>query len=193
MKRKASSHKTAGVGVLVPPGRIDQAILRIRGQRVMLDADLAALYGVPTMAFNQAVKRNKGRFPPDFRFELTKDEKAEVITNRDDLGRLKFSRTLPWAFTEHGAIMAANVLNSERAVQVSVLVVRAFIRMRQLLESQDALARKLVALEKKYDARFKVVFDAIRQLMEPAKPVKTPMGFRAVRDQRASSKKKPGE
>ncbi len=149
---------------LVPMGRIERAIFVIRGQKVMLDADLAELYGVLTKVLNQAVKRNKERFPVDFMFQLTKEEKDEVVTNCDHLKRLKFSPTLPHAFTEHGAIMLATILNSPIAVQASIQVVRAFVRLRQMLASNAVLARKLDTLERKYDAQFKVVFDAIRQL-----------------------------
>ena len=149
---------------LVPMERIERAIFVIRGQKVMLDADLAELYGVLTKVLNQAVKRNKERFPIDFMFQLTKEEKDEVVTNCDHLKRLKFSPTLPHAFTEHGAIMLATILNSPIAVQASIQVVRAFVRLRQMLASNADLARKLDTLERKYDAQFKVVFDAIRQL-----------------------------
>jgi len=149
---------------LVPMERIERAIFVIRGQKVMLDADLAELYGVLTKVLNQAVKRNKERFPVDFMFQLTKEEKDEVVTNCDHLKRLKFSPTLPHAFTEHGAIMLATILNSPVAVQSSIQVVRAFVRLRQMLASNADLARKLDTLERKYDAQFKVVFDAIRQL-----------------------------
>ena len=149
---------------LVPMERIERAIFVIRGQKVMLDADLAELYGVLTKVLNQAVKRNKERFPVDFMFQLTKEEKDEVVTNCDHLKRLKFSPTLPHAFTEHGAIMLATILNSPVAVQASIQVVRAFVRLRQMLASNADLARKLDTLERKYDAQFKVVFDAIRQL-----------------------------
>jgi len=149
---------------LVPMERIERAIFVIRGQKVMLDADLAELYGVLTKVLNQAVKRNKERFPVDFMFQLTKEEKDEVVTNCDHLKRLKFSPTLPHAFTEHGAIMLATILNSPIAVQASIQVVRAFVRLRQMLASNADLARKLDTLERKYDAQFKVVFDAIRQL-----------------------------
>jgi len=149
---------------LVPMERIERAIFVIRRQKVMLDADLAELYGVLTKVLNQAVKRNKERFPVDFMFQLTKEEKDEVVTNCDHLKRLKFSPTLPHAFTEHGAIMLATILNSPIAVQASIQVVRAFVRLRQMLASNADLARKLDTLERKYDAQFKVVFDAIRQL-----------------------------
>ena len=152
---------------LIPMERIERAILLIRGEKIMLDLDLAAIYGVSTGALNQAVKRNLDRFPRDFMFQLTEAEKAEVITNCDNLARLRFSPHLPYAFTEHGALMLANVLNSERAAQTSVQVVRVFVRLQQMLSSNAELARKLESLEKKYDAQFKVVFDAIRQLMSP--------------------------
>ena len=116
--------------MLVPSERIERSILFIRGQKVMLDADLADLYGVATKVLNQAVKRNMDRFPGDFLFQLTAEEKAEVVTDCDHLAKLKFSPVLPYAFTEHGAIMAASVLNSPQAVEVSVFVVRAFVRLR---------------------------------------------------------------
>jgi len=162
---------------LVPMERIERAIFVIRRQKVMLDADLAELYGVLTKVLNQAVKRNKERFPVDFMFQLTKEEKDEVVTNCDHLKRLKFSPTLPHAFTEHGAIMLATILNSPIAVQASIQVVRAFVRLRQMLASNADLARKLDTLERKYDAQFKVVFDAIRQLMTPPEPKRQQIGF----------------
>jgi len=162
---------------IVPMESIERSIFFIRGQKVMLDADLAKLYGVPTKVLNQAVKRNIERFPLDFMFQLTKDEKDEVVTNCDHLKKLKFSPNLPYAFTEHGAIMLATILNSPVAVQASIQVVRAFVRLRQMLASNAELARKLNALEKKYDAQFKVVFDAIRQLMTPPEPKQSRIGF----------------
>jgi hypothetical protein len=118
-----------------PIERVETLILVIRGEKVILDADLAKLYGVSTKALNQAVRRNDSRFPADFLFSLTAKEKEEVVTNCDHLRKLKFSRTLPNAFTEHGAIMAANVLNSERAVEAGVQVVRAFVKLRNMLAS----------------------------------------------------------
>jgi hypothetical protein len=128
----------------------------------MLDADLAVLYGVSTKRLNEQVRRNRDRFPADFLLELSTEEKAEVVANCDHLGRLKYSPALPLAFTEHGAIMAANVLSSPRAVAASVMVVRAFIRMRQVLATHADLARKLEELEKRYDAQFRQVFAAVR-------------------------------
>ena len=162
---------------IVPMESIERSIFFIRGQKVMLDADLAKLYGVPTKVLNQAVKRNIERFPLDFMFQLTKDEKDEVVTNCDHLKKLKFSPNLPYAFTEHGAIMLATILNSPVAVQASIQVVRAFVRLRQMLASNAELARKLNALEKKYDAQFKVVFDAIHQLTTPPESKHSRIGF----------------
>jgi hypothetical protein len=145
---------------------------------VIIDADLAALYGVPTKRLNEQVRRNAGRFPEDFSFQLSPTDKAEVVANCDHLARLRFSPSLPHAFTEHGAIMAANVLNSERAVAMSVHVVRAFVRLRELVAAHKDLAKRLDELETRYDEQFKVVFDAIRELMAPPAPKpKRKIGF----------------
>ncbi len=171
-----------GQMAVIPVERIERAILSIRGEKVMLDSDLAELYGVETKALNQAVKRNLDRFPPDFMFQLTATEKKEVVTNCDHLIQLRFSPNLPYAFTEHGALMLANVLNSERAAQTSMQVVRAFVRLRQMLASNAELARKLETMEKKYDRRFKIVFDAIRQLMSPPEPKRREIGFHVKYD-----------
>jgi hypothetical protein len=176
MKRDDTSGNPA-----LPLERIDEMILWIRGRRVILDTDLAALYGVATKAFNQAVKRNLDRFPSDFMFRLTPEEKAEVVTNCDHLRKLKFSPVLPAAFTEHGGIMAATVLNSPCAIAVSVNVVRAFIRLRQAMITHHEFANKLADLERKlteHDERFAEVFRAIRYLMQPAPvPPKRRIGF----------------
>ena len=173
---------------IVPIEVIEKKIILIRGQKVMLDADLAEIYGVPTKALNQAVKRNIQRFPEDFMFQLTEQEKEEVVTNCDHLRRLRFSPRMPYAFTEHGAIMLPAVLNSPIAVQASIQVVRVFVRLRQMLASNAELSRKLDALEKKYDYQFKIVFDAIRQLMTPPEPDKRKIGFQ-VRERRARYKR----
>lgn len=160
--------------------RIEQSILVIRGQRVMLDSDLAKLYGVSTKALNQAVKRNTDRFPKDFMFRLTQQEKSEVVTNCDHLSKLKFSPTMPFAFTEHGAIMVANVLNSVRAVEVSIYVVRAFVKLREVLGTHKALAHKLAELERQvesHDNHIRSLFEAIRQLMEPPRQKSRRIGF----------------
>lgn len=170
---------------LVPVERIERAILFIRGEKVMLDSDLAEIYGVETRVLNQAVKRNANRFPADFMFQLTGEEAAAIRRSRSQsviLKRGEHRKYLPYAFTEHGALMLANVLNSERAAQTSVMVVRAFVRLRQLLSSNAELARKLESLEKKYDAQFKVVFDAIRQLMSPPARPKREIGFHVKYD-----------
>ena len=166
---------------LIPMERIERAILLIRGEKVMLDIDLAAIYGVTTKRLNEQVKRNSSRFPSDL-FQLSKTEKAEVVANCDHLARLKFSPYLPYVFTEHGALMLANVLNSESAANTSVMVVRAFVKLRQMLASNAELARKLDAMEKKYDAQFKIVFDAIRQLMSPPEPKRREIGFHVKYD-----------
>ena len=149
---------------IVPVERIEHSILLIRGQKVMLDADLADIYGVTTKRLNEQVKRNRDRFPEDFMLQLTKKEKAEVVANCDHLKKLKYSPVLPGAFTEHGAIMIATILNSPVAVQASIQVVRAFVKLREILATHKDLARKLNEMERNYDAQFKVVFDAIRQL-----------------------------
>ena len=155
----------------VPMDRVADRILSIRGHRVMIDADLAEVYDVATRALNQAIKRNAERFPEDFAFRLTAEEKTELVTNCDRFARLKHSTVLPLAFTEHGAIMAASILNSPWAIEASVYVVRGFVKMREVLSTHKELALRLEEMEGKYDRQFKVVFDALRALMEPpAKP-----------------------
>ena len=147
---------------------IENRILIIRGIRVMLDADLAELYNTSTKALNQAVKRNLNRFPSDFMFRLHSKEKEEVVTNCDHLTGLKFSKSLPYAFTEHGAIMAANVLNSARAVEMSVFIVRAFVKLREALSTTRALAGKLAELESRvgrHDGEIRAIISTIRMLM----------------------------
>ena len=166
--------------VKLPSETIEKSILFIRGERVILDADLAALYGVTTARLNEQVKRNQDRFPKDFAFRLKREEfenlMSQYATSRSEHGgRRKF----PLVFTEHGPIMAANVLTNKRAITASVQVVRAFVRLRQMLASNADLARKLDDLERRYDQQFKVVFDAIRQLMTPLKASTKQIGFRA--------------
>ena len=153
----------------------------------MLDADLSALYGVTTKRLNQQVKRNADRFPRDFMFQITAMEKTKVVTNCDHLARLKFSSHRPFAFTEHGALMLANVLNSARAANTSVLVVRTFVRLRRILALNGNLARKLDALERKYDSQFRVIFEAIRELMAPPAPKRREIGFHARYDGQPAS------
>jgi hypothetical protein len=175
---------------LIPLERIERSILLIRGEKVMLDRDLAAIYGVTTKALNQAVKRNGTRFPEDFMFRLTRDEVAELNRSQIVTGSQKHRdpRFPPFAFTEHGALMLANILNSRRAVQTSVHVVRAFLRLRQMLASNADLTRKVEALEKKYDGQFKVVFDAVRRLMSPAEPKRREIGFHVKPEDSAKAK-----
>jgi hypothetical protein len=167
---------------LIPVERIERLILLIRGQKVMLDRDLGQLYGVETRVLNQAVRRNIGRFPDDFMFPLTREEimrisQFVISSVHPGAQTLKFSKSV-MAFTEHGVAMLSSVLNSSRAVQVNIEIMRAFVRLRRMLASHAELARKLDVLEKKYDAQFKVVFDAIRQLMTTPEQKRRPIGFR---------------
>lgn len=176
--------RTRAVTKASPSAQIQSRIILLRGERVMIDADLAELYGVTTKALNQAVKRNRDRFPPDFVFRLSRSEKNEVVTNCDHLARLRFSTTAPCAFTEHGALMAANVLSSARAVEMSVHVVRAFIRLRELVASHKALARKLTELERKlstHDQAIAGLIDAIRELTHRPPAKRRPIGFVSAR------------
>jgi len=164
---------------LVPAERIESMILFIRGEKVMLDEDLATMYQVTTGALIQAVKRNRDRFPADFMFQLTGQEvtdlKSQSVISSSWGGR---RRSQPYAFTEQGVAMLSSVLRSKRAVLVNIEIMRAFVKLRRLLASHIDLARKLDTLEKKYDAQFRVVFDAIRELMKPPEPKRRPIGFR---------------
>ena len=143
----------------------------------MIDMDLAEVYGVPTKRLNEQVKRNTGRFPEDFVFRLTPEEKMDLVAKCDRFSRLKHSTVSPLVFTEHGAIMAANVLNSRRAIEASVYVVRAFVKMREVLATHKELVQRLEAMEERYDRQFKVVFDAIRALMEPPQIPRRRIGY----------------
>ena len=179
-------HKEAAVRRI---SGIEGRIHFIRGQKVMLDFDLAELYSVKTMVFNQAVKRNRARFPDRFMFRLTAREKQEVITNCDNLLRLKFTPVPPFAFTEHGALMAATVLKSDRAIRMSIHVIEAFVRMRGIIDSQGALARNLRALQKKvsnHDTEIQKILRALRLLIVPsATPPggRREIGFHAIREE----------
>lgn len=161
---------------------LEGAIILVRGYRVMLDRDLARLYGVAVGALNQAVRRNAGRFPPDFMFQLSREEaersRSQIVILNDGSGRrgrnIKF---LPHAFTEQGVAMLSSVLRSKRAVQANVEIMRAFVRLRGMAAHNEELARRLDALESKYDRQFKVVFDAIRGLMAPPASPKRRIGF----------------
>jgi len=171
-RKQTGAGRTAGI----PVERVEERILDIRGEKVLLDSDLAELYQVPVKQLNQAVRRNRERFPPDFMFQLNGEEwaalRSQSVTSKGGRGGRRYP---PYAFTEHGAVMAATVLNSERAVAMSVLVVRAFVRLRKVLDTHEEFARKLAELEQKYDQQFQVVFQAIRELLtapqaEPERP-----------------------
>ncbi len=177
------------MNALIPLERVESRILFIRGEKVIVDSDLAELYGVTTKAFNQAIKRNIHRFPDDFMFQLTADEVdsmrsqiattspilwSQIVTSKERRGGRRY---MPYVFTEHGALMAANILNSDRAVEASVQVVRAFVKLRQMLSSNADLSRKVEALERKYDANFKVVFNEIKKLMTPPPLPQNKIGF----------------
>jgi hypothetical protein len=171
---KPSSDRSAS---LLRAEDIPRRIMTVRGVRIIIDVDLAEVYGVRTKALNQAVKRNPDRFPADFTFRLAAEEKTGLVTNCDRFARLKHSAASPLAFTEHGAIMAANVLNSPKAIEGSVQVVRAFVKMREAMVSHRDLARRLNVLEGRYDAQFRVVFGAIRALMDAPKKPRRRIGF----------------
>ncbi len=162
---------------LIPVERVERSILLIRGQKVMLSVHLAELYDVETRALNQAVKRNIIRFPKDFMFQLSEDEARQLVSQNVIPHKKYFGGSLPYAFTEQGVAMLSSILNSERAIKVNIEIMRTFVRLRRLLASHAELARKLEALEKKYDAQFKVVFDAIRELMKAPESKKRPIGF----------------
>ena len=164
---------------LVPARVPEQCIVRRRGQAVLLDTDLAAIYGVAVKRLNQQVTRNPDRFPDDFCFQLSGTEWRSLRLQNATLKRGQHRKYMPHAFTEHGAIMAANVLKSEQAETMSVAVVRAFVKLRRMALSVEALARKVAVLEQKYDARFRAVFDAVRQLMAPPDPPRRKICFDA--------------
>ena len=160
--------------------RIEPFVIRLRGKNVLIDADLAILYGVTTKALNQAVRRNQRRFPGDFVFELTHEEKNELVTNCDRFRNLKHSVVLPNAFTEHGAIMAANVLRSQQAIDASIFVVRAFIEIREQISAHQELRHHLRELDRKvarHDKSIRSIIEAIRQLTEREVRPKRRIGF----------------
>jgi len=170
----------------VPIEHVQQRIRLLRGQKVILDRDLADLYEVDAKVLNQAVKRNLDRFPEDFMFQLTAEESArlrsQIVTLKT--GRGQHRKYLPYAFTEQGVAMLSSVLRSKRAVLVNIEIMRAFVRLRQILGAHADLARKLAALERKYDSQFKAVFDAIRELMTPLPTKKRPIGFTSWEDEK---------
>jgi hypothetical protein len=160
--------------------KISQRILLIRGEKVILDSDLAEFYGVATKRLNEQVRRNRNRFPDDFVFQMTAAEKGEVVAKCDHLAKIKFSKSLPFAFTEHGALMAASVLSSPQAIQASVLIVRTFILMRQMLVKSSEITRRLTAVEQellKHDGKLASIVEVFRQLTNPSVRPKRRIGF----------------
>jgi len=163
---------------------IERKILLIRGQKVMLDSDLSELYGIEVKHLKRQVRRNLDRFPGDFMIQLSKEEYESLRRHFGALKRGGHSKYLPYAFTEQGVAMLSSVLNSKRAVHVNIAIMRAFVKLREMLVTHKDLARKIEEMEKKYDSQFKVVFDAIRQLMTPPETKKRKSGFE-IRESRA--------
>lgn len=156
---------------------ISNLILFLHGEKVILDFDLAFLYQTENRILKQTVKRNKKRFPPDFLFQVSQKEWKELITNCDRFKQYKNSPVLPLAFTEQGVAMLSSVLKSEKAIEVNIAIMRTFVQMRTLLETNKHLAQKIAELEAKYDENFQMVFEAIRQLMKEEEKPKIPIGF----------------
>lgn len=174
-----SAAAVEGSAQVIPAERIESRIFLIRGEKVMIDADLAELYGVEAKVLNQTVRRNHERFPDDFMFQLTVEEfaslRSQIVTSSSVHGGRRYA---PLVFTEQGVAMLSGLLNSERAIAVNIAIMRTFVRLRQLIASHADLARKLATLESKYDEQFRAVFDAIRELMTPVEPRrKREMGF----------------
>jgi hypothetical protein len=177
---------------LIPVETIANKILFLRNEKVLLDRDLAELYGVSTKALNQAVKRNVRRFPPDFMFRLTKKEKDELVTNCDRFQPLKHSSVSPRAFTEQGVAMLSSVLNSQRAIDVNIAIMRAFVHMRKMIASHTKLAKKLKELEhhiKDHDEKIQAIFEAIQQLITLPEKTNKKIGFTAKEAQKSYAKK----
>jgi hypothetical protein len=172
---------------IIPLEIIEKRVFLIRGQKVMFDRHLAELYGVPTMRLNEAVKRNLKRFPSDFMFQLTEEENDSLISHFAISKGRGGHRKLPHVFTEQGVAMLSSVLKSDRSVLVNIEIMRAFVKLRQLLSTHKDLAAKLEELEKKYDTQFRIVFDAIRELMAPQEKPKREIGFR-VKETKAQYK-----
>jgi hypothetical protein len=175
---KVTAIRLKNSDLIIPVSQIERRIFYVRDVKVMLSMDLAELYGVPVKALNQAVRRNLDRFPEDFMFQLKEEEfnnlKSQIVTS--SWGGIR--RALPYAFTEQGIAMLSGVLKSQRAIRVNIEIMRTFVKLSQMLASNAELARKLSELEKKYDRQFKIVFDAIRELMTPLPSKDKPIGFR---------------
>jgi len=170
---------------LIPQEIIEQRIFLIRNQKVMIDRDLAELYGVETKHLNRQVKRNLQRFPEEFMFQLNPDERNQLVTICHRFRTMKHSSTLPYAFTEHGVAMLASVLKSERAVKISINIIKAFVKLREILSTHKDLANKLSQLERKiekHDEEIHMIFEAIRQLMKPTETKIKKIGFRRERE-----------
>lgn len=174
--------------LIVPDEIVISKILLIRGKKVMIDRDMAELYGVTTKRLNEQVKRNSKRFPEDFMFQLTKEEKDEVVANCDHLKGLKYSPNLPYVFTEHGAVMLASVLNSDRAIEVNIQIVRIFTKLREMILTNKDILLKLEQLENKvssHDENIQMIFEALKQLLNPPQEPRPAIGFKL-----SSTKKK---
>ncbi len=173
--------KAATKSLLIPDEAVINKILFLRGKKVMIDKDISELYGVSTKRLNEQVKRNKKRFPEDFTFQLTQEEKDEVVANCDHLKNLKYSPNLPFVFTEHGAVMLASILNSDRAIEVNIQIVRIFTQMREMLSTNKDILLKLEQLENKvmhHDDDIKMIFEALKQLLNPPQEPRRRIGFR---------------
>ncbi|HAG50212.1 MAG TPA: DNA-binding protein [Deltaproteobacteria bacterium] len=165
---------------IIPQETIEQRIFLIRNQKVMVDRDLAELYGVETKHLNRQVKRNIQRFPEEFMLQLTIEERNQLVTICHRFKTMKHSSSLPYVFTEHGVAMLASVLKSDRAVKISINIIKAFVKLREMLSTHKELAHKLAQLERKiekHDDEIKLIFDAIRQLMTPPEPKRKRIGF----------------
>lgn len=173
--------KSSKKPLMIPDEIVINKILLLRDRKVMIDKDIAGLYGVSTKRLNEQVKRNARRFPEDFMFQLTQEEKDEVVANCDHLKTLKYSPNLPFVFTEHGAVMLASVLNSDRAIEVNIQIVRIFTRMREMLLTNKDILLKLEQLENKvsgHDENIKMIFEALKQLLNPPQEPRKRIGFK---------------
>jgi len=171
---------------VIPDEVVMNKIIMVRSQKIMIDRDLAELYGVTTKQLNQQVKRNAKRFPEDFMFQLTEEEKEEVVTNCDHLKTLKFSPVLPFAFTEHGAVMLASVLNSERAIEMNIQIVRVFTKIREMLLAHKDILLQLEKIEKKltgHDEDITLIFGYLKQLLNSPSPPRQRIGFKRKDEQ----------
>jgi hypothetical protein len=177
--------KATRQSLIIPDEVVINKILFLRGKKVMIDKDIAELYGVPTKRLNEQVKRNKKRFPEDFMFQLTGEEKDEVVAKCDHLKTLKYSPNLPYAFTEHGAVMLASVLNSDRAIEVNIQIVRIFTQLKEMLLINKDILLKLEQIEKKatgHDADIQLIFEYLKQLINPPQEPRPAIGFKRINE-----------